>query len=95
MLNLNDDTIMIGATEFRSEMPTLIKVLGNKKIILMKRGEPIAVLQNFQKYKEEEDWREEFEDVVLGYLAKERDESSKKKDYYTHEEVLKKLGLNK
>jgi prevent-host-death family protein len=95
MLQINDDTVMVGATEFRSEMPKLIKTLHLKKVIIMNRGEPVAVIQNYQDFKRDEDWMEEFEDLVLGSIAKERDENSKDSDFYSHEEVLKELGLNK
>lgn len=93
MLEINDDTLMVGATEFRSDMPKLIKTLHLKKVIIMNRGEPVAVIQDFQEYKKDEDWREEFEDLILGSMAKERDESSTDADFYTHEEVFEELGL--
>jgi hypothetical protein len=34
-----------------------------------------------------------FEDMVLGYLAKERYDASDEDDYYTSEEIEKKLKL--
>lgn len=93
MIHIDENTIMIGATEFRSEMPKLMKLLGQKRIIVMQRGEPIGVFSDFNDYQQQENWADVFEDVVLGYLAKERYESSDEKDYYTSEEMEQKLGL--
>ncbi len=90
MITVNDDTVMIGATEFRSEMPKLLKLVGQKTIVVMNRGEPVAVFQDYQHYKEDQNWHDTFEDVVLGYLAKERDDASDDKDFVSHRDVLKK-----
>lgn len=95
MLTLNEDTIMIGTTEFRSKMPHLIKVLGKKKVILMKRGEPVGVFLNFSDYQKQEEWLDEFEDVVLGHLAKERDDQSTEADFVSEKEAWKQLRHRK
>jgi len=93
MLNLNDDTVLIGTTELRSKMPEISKNIKIKKIIVVKRGEPFAVLTDFEQYQEKEDMIDTFEDLVLGYLAKERDKKSSKKDFISSEDVEKKLGI--
>jgi hypothetical protein len=43
--------------------------------------------------KKTHDRTEELEDLVLGYMAKERDEKSSGKDYISLEEAVKKLGI--
>ena len=93
MLNINDDTVMIGATELRSEMPKLAKMLKIKKVIVMKRGKPLAILEDFSKYEEKEEIIDLFEDLVLGHLAKERDSIASDKDFIDHDELKKKLGF--
>lgn len=93
MITVNDDTVMVGATEFRSEMPKLMKLVGQKTIVVMNRGEPIAVFQDYQHYQEDQNWQDTFEDIVLGYLAKERDATGGNEDFVSHRDVLKKLGL--
>ena len=93
MITVNDDTVMVGATEFRSEMPKLLKLVGQKTIVVMNRGEPVAVFQDYQHYQEDQSWHDTFEDVVLGYLAKERDDASDDKDFISHRDVLKKLNI--
>ena len=93
MLNINEDTVLIGSTELRSNMPKISKEMKTKKVIVIKRGEPFAVLTDFEEYEEKEKLIETFEDLVLGYLAMERDEKSSEKDFVDAEEVEKKIGL--
>ena len=84
---------MIGATELRGKMPQISKEIKNKKVIVVKRGQPFAVLSDFEDYQEKEKVIDTFEDVVLGYLARERDEQSTEKDFVDSEEVERELGI--
>lgn len=93
MLNVDENTVLIGATELRSKMPQISKDIKTKKVIVVKRGEPFAVLSDFDGYKEKEEIIDIFEDVVLGYLAKERDQNSSDKDFISSDEVKKKLSI--
>jgi len=93
MLNINDDTILIGTTELRGNMPKISKEMKNKKIVIVKRGKPFAILCDFDEYREKEEMMDTFEDVVLGYLAKERDAKSTDKDFIPSEDIEKTLGI--
>lgn len=93
MLIIDDDTVLVGATELRGNMPEISKNIKTKKIIVLKRGEPFAVLTDFEQYKEKEEIIETFEDIVLGYLARERDQNSSAGDFLDSEIVAKKLGI--
>lgn len=92
MINVTEDTILIGATELRTEVSNLIK--SKKKIIVMKRGKPIGVLQNFDEYKAQERILDAFEDIVLGFLAKERFEKGTEDDYVGIDDMKERLGIN-
>lgn len=92
-MNIDDNTIIIGATELRGEMPKISKEIKTKKVIVVKRGEPFAVLSDFKAYQEKEEIMDTFEDVVLGYMAKERDEKSSKDDFIDSSEVEKEYDL--
>lgn len=81
MFQFNDDTVLIGTTELRTEMPKLAKVLKTKKVIVLKRDKPIAILEDFEDHQEKEALLDTFEDLVLGHLAKERDEASSEDDF--------------
>ena len=87
MLNIGEDTVLIGATELRGNMPKISKDIKFKKIIIVKRGEPFAVLTDYDQYQKNEALMDTFEDVVLGYLAKERVKKSSSKDWIPAENL--------
>lgn len=93
MLNINDDTILVNATELRANMPKINKQIKLKKVIVMKRGKPFAVLSDYDEFQEKENRLELLEDMILGHLAKQRDEKSKPLDYIPSEEFEKSLDL--
>lgn len=93
MINVNENTIMIGTSELRTQMPQISKEIGTKQIILTKRGKPIAILQDYESYEQKEKMLDEYEDIIFGYLAKSRTEKTKENEYLSHEEMIKKLGL--
>ena len=93
MLNIDENTVMIGATELRSKLPQITKDIKTKKVVVLKRGKPFAILTDFDEYTEKENIIDTFEDVVLGYLAKERAENSSDKDFISAAEMEKRLGI--
>lgn len=93
MLTVADSTLLIGTAELRKEMPHLTKELKVKTIIVTKKGKPIAVLEDFDEYQQKERVLETFEDIVLGYLAKERYEKTPKKKYIPEKQLAKKFGV--
>jgi len=51
------NSIVMGVTEFRKKVPEVLKQLEKKhKVILMKRGYPVAVLQSYKEFKDKEDF---------------------------------------
>ncbi|MBD3331112.1 hypothetical protein GF354_06355 [Candidatus Peregrinibacteria bacterium] len=93
MFNIDDDTVLVGATELRNNMPKISKDIKLKKIIVVKKGKPFAVLTDFDEFQEKEEIINTFEDLVLGHLAKERDEHSSDSDFIDSEKIEKKLGI--
>lgn len=93
MININDDIMLIGTTELRTEIPKLAKNLKIKTVIITKRGKPVAVLEDYSKYKEKEGVLDDLEDMFLGHLAMERWNKSKKSDYVPLESLLKKYKI--
>jgi PHD/YefM family antitoxin component YafN of YafNO toxin-antitoxin module len=92
MVQLNDEITLVGKTELRNQFPKLEKQLKNKKVFVMQRGQPIAVLQDFEEYQRNEALLEEAEDLILGLLAKKRWEDPKAQ-YIDHETAKKMLGI--
>lgn len=93
MINVNENTIMIGTSELRAQMPKIAKEIKMKHVILTSRGKPIAILQDYDSYEQKEKMLDEYEDIIFGYLAKARTEKTKDSEYLSHEEMIKKLGL--
>jgi len=93
MFELDDKTALIGATDLRTKMSEVENMV-YEKMFVMKREKPIAVIMTFNQYKKNRDRTDELEDLVLGYVAKERDENSTEKDYISLEESAKKLGIS-
>lgn len=95
MIHVTDDKTLLGIAELRKEIPGLAKNLKVKTVIVMNRGKPVGVLEDYEQHEEKERIIEEFEDLVLGHIAMERYKNSKPEDYIPHEKMLKKLGLKK
>lgn len=93
MFHINDQITLITMAELRKDSAKIAKDLKDRTVILTKRGQPVAVLEDFQTYKEKEKLVEEFEDIILGHIAKEREKNSKPSDYISEEIVLKRLGI--
>lgn len=91
-MHVTRETALIGTTELRKEMPNFAQ-LKIKTVVVMKRGKPVAVLEDFEQFEEKERLLDEFEDIVLGFLAKERDEKSKKNEYISEGVLAKSLGV--
>lgn len=93
MIKVADDTALVGIAELRKEIPKLTKDVMIRKIIVLNRGKPVGVLESYAAYLEKEDILEKLEDLVLGNIAKQRFEASKKKDFITEEEAARRLGV--
>lgn len=93
MTYATDDTVFVGTTELRKNIPKFTKESKTKTIVVMKRGQPVAVLENFKEYEEKKKMIDTFEDIVLGYLAIERIQNSSENDYLSESEMAQKLGI--
>jgi len=71
-----DDTIIAGLAEVRNNLPSLVVELKGGKVIITKRGQPVAVLQSYQKYKNLEALAEEQENQELLAIALEREKDA-------------------
>ncbi len=94
MLTIAEGSLLIGTAELRREIPKLTKELKMKTVIVTKKGKPVAVLEDFDEYQQKNRLIETFEDIVLGYLAKERDAKSTKKDFISEKKAAKKFGVH-
>ena len=91
MLNIKEDTTLVGVSELRTKMDEILKESKIHKVIIEKRNKPVAVLLSMERYKHIEEVLELLEDKALGYLAREREKKSTSKDYVDIEEAQRKV----
>ncbi len=87
MFKVKDKAFVMGVSELRKAIPDLVSGLKDEKIILTKKGKPIAVLYAFEKYEQQEELLDALEDIVLGHTASQREKNIPKKNYLSHDQI--------
>ena len=95
MYHFNQPATLVGVSELRTQLDKVLKLAKDSKVFLGKRQKPVAVIVPIEEYQEMEDLLDRVEDTVLGYMAKERSESSQPADYISLEEMKKRAGFKK
>ena len=95
MRRVKGDTTLVGISELRTQADEILRVAQKEPVIVEKRHKPMAVLVPIEQYDRTEEALELFEDTILGLLAKEREQRSRRKDYLTLEELEKRVGLRR
>ena len=91
MITIKENTTLVGVSELRTHIDQILAESKKHKILIGRRNKPIAVLMDMEKYEQMEAALELVEDLMLGLLAKERDEKTKNSDYLDITEAIKKL----
>ncbi len=91
MLEIKENTLLIGVSELRTKMDQVIKAMGSQRVIIEKRRKPIAAMVPMDKYEIMLKALEVVEDMSFGHLAKERHENSSDNDYLDLLEAIKKI----
>jgi len=89
MHTFEEKTTWVGISELRTKMREILKQAKENRVFIGKRNKLIAVLLDIEQYKRMERILEELEDFALGYLAFQREKSSRKRDYLDMEKVEK------
>lgn len=92
MLTVKQDTTLIGVSELRTKIDELLKKMSHSKVLIEKRNKPVAVIMSNEEYEKTESLLDMAEDIILGYMAKDRLFNTKKEDYISIEEALKMVG---
>ena len=95
MRRVKSDTTLIGISELRTQADAILKVAQHEPVIVEKHHKPMAVLVPIDEYERTHDALDAVEDCLLGLLAKEREQRSKRKDYLTLEELERRVGLRR
>lgn len=81
MFTVKENTTLVGVSEIRTNFDKVLNAINSSKVLLERRNKPLAVIVSIKKYDEMEHFIELAEDMILGYLAKERDLRSNPSDY--------------
>ncbi|HOK39965.1 MAG TPA: type II toxin-antitoxin system prevent-host-death family antitoxin [bacterium] len=68
---IKQDSIIMGVTEFRNNIPSLLKENYDEEIIIVNRDKPFGVLINFKKYQNMQELIEIAEDYFPSEMVKE------------------------
>ena len=93
MRRVKGDTTLVGISELRTQVDEIVRVARRESVVLEKHHTPIAVLVPIEQYDRTEEALNALEDYLLGLLAKEREQRSRRKDYLTLEELERRVGL--
>ena len=86
MYHFTEPSILVGVSEIRTKMDSLLKMAKHSKIYVGKRQKPVAVLLPIDQYQKMQDLIEE-KDI------KRRDKSVSIKDYIPLHKIERKFGL--
>ncbi len=92
MITVDEKTTIVGVAELRDEIVKVIKELKKHKVILTRRNKPVGVLIDYDEYEKISRIEEEFEDLVLSLIARERSQRKGRRTI-TLEDAEKKVGL--
>ena len=92
MITIDEKTTIVGVAELRDQVANVLKQLKKHKVILTRRNKPVGVILDYDEYEKISRIEEDFEDLVLGLMAKERAQRKGRKTV-SLEEAEKKVGL--
>ncbi len=92
MITVDEKTTIVGVAELREEIVEVLKQLKKHKVILTRRNKPVGVLIDYNEYEKISLIEQEFEDLVLGLIARERAQRKGRRTI-TLDDAEKKVGL--
>jgi prevent-host-death family protein len=89
MITVKENTTLVGVSELRTGIDNILEKAKEGLVIIEKRHKPQAVLLSSEEYEHMQNMVETAEDLVLGFMARDRFKSSTDKDYIPIEDLLK------
>ncbi len=89
VITVKENTTLVGVSELRSGIDKILEKASEGLVIIEKRHKPAAVIMSNEEYERIQRMLETAEDLVLGFIAKERFKNSKEADYVDIENLLK------
>ncbi|MBI4231278.1 MAG: type II toxin-antitoxin system Phd/YefM family antitoxin [Planctomycetes bacterium] len=94
MLTVDRPSTLIGITELRARSDEILRLARTQRVLIGKRGKPVAVLVPIEEWERQETLLDEFEDLALGHLARDRAREAPV-EYVPLETVKKRLGIRR
>ncbi len=91
MINIKGDATLVGISELRTHSEEILAESKKHKVLIGRRNKPVAVLIDIDRFSKMEETLDLLEDFALGFLAKEREDSSRNSDYMDIKDALKKV----
>ena len=88
MITVKQNTTLVGVSELRKGIDAILEKTRHGLVIIEKRHKAAAVLMSNAEYESMQSLVDVAEDIVLGYIAHERQVKSKAKDYIDIEDLL-------
>jgi prevent-host-death family protein len=89
MITVKENTTLVGVSELRTGIDNILEKAKEGLVIIEKRHKPQAVLLSTEEYEHMQNMVETAEDLILGFMARDRFKSSTDKDYIPIEDLLK------
>lgn len=89
MITVKENTTLVGVSELRTGIDNILEKAKEGLVVIEKRHKPQAVLLSTEEYEHMQNMVETAEDLVLGFMARDRFKSSTDKDYIPIEDLLK------
>ena len=94
MLTVDRPSALVGISELRTRADEILSIAKTHRVMLGKRGKPIAVLVPVAEWERQERLLDEFEDIVLGWIAQDR-VRERPVEYVPLEVIERKLGIKR
>jgi len=92
MKTYQENTTLVQASELRTKLNEVLKLLPKQKVVLEKHHKPVAFLVDPVEFEESEEIREAYSDILLAFEARKR-EKRKNPKCISLEELMKRVGL--
>lgn len=92
MITVKENTTLVGVSEMRTKMQSILEASRTGKVIIEKRNKPYAVLIDAERYSRMEERLDLLEDLALAHMAKSREEASRPADYIGLDEAIRAVG---
>ena len=95
MLTIDRPTTLIGISELRTRADEILKIAKTRRVLLGKRGKPVAVLVPIEEWERQEALLDQFEDMALGQIAQDRVSERPPTEYVSLQAVKRRFGIKR